>query len=244
MVFTAFLMAFSGNAQRTADIGIWGGTSGYFGDLDESLPFQQFSPNFGAYYRYNFNSRVSFRAQFLIGKIEAEGIIENVPAYFTKNNVKDLSLMIEINYLKYVLGGKNTPYTSYVFAGLGVANFRYEMDPGFIAVFNPTHNKGTAVVNVAEVTPTIPFGIGFKYTIGQRLGIGIEYQMRKLFSDKLDNLDDPLAHITNDLVTGEETEVTYTDAVHNNDWIGYAGIHITYKIYVGKKACAAYDSKN
>ena len=26
-----------------------------------------------------------------------------------------------------------------------------------------------------------------------RLGIGVEYQLRKIFSDKLDDLDDPLA---------------------------------------------------
>jgi hypothetical protein len=34
------------------------------------------------------------------------------------------------------------------------------------------------------------------YNLGPRLGIGAEYQMRKLFSDKLDNVDDPLSFIT------------------------------------------------
>jgi hypothetical protein len=62
--------------------------------------------------------------------------------------------------------------------------------------------------------------------------------MRKTFLDKLDNLDDPLAHIN-----GEGKEVVYNDAGHNNDWSGYLGIHITYKIYIGKKACPAYESK-
>ena len=88
------------------------------------------------------------------------------------------------------------------------------------------------------MTSTIPFGIGFKYTIGKRLGMGIEYQMRKLLSDKLDDLDDPLAHINAD---GDE--ITYTDQFHNNDWSAYLGIHLTYKIYIGKKACPAYERK-
>ena len=38
-------------------------------------------------------------------------------------------------------------------------------------------------------------------------------------------------------------KVYYTDQWHNNDWSGYLGIHVTYKIYIGKKACPAYESK-
>jgi len=250
MVFAVIFMAVSGKAQRTADIGIWGGTSGYLGDIDGAGYFQQFSPNFGAYYRYNFNARVGFRAQFLMGEFTANGTIEDVDFSFTKS-VQDISFMAEINYLKYILGGKNMPFTSYVLAGIGVAYFPYEMDPMIVSTYNPgipglniRHNKGTAPVNESVVSPTFPFGIGFKYSIGQRLGVGIEYQMRKLFNDKLDNLDDPLAYNTYDSNGAIISETAYTDALHNNDWTGYLGLHVTYKIYVGKKACPAYESKN
>lgn len=242
LVFAAVWITVSGNAQITADIGIWGGTSVYIGDLDETNPLQPLNPNFGAYFRYNFNSRIGLRAMFLTGSFSDEGVIEGVPATFSKG-VQDLSLQIEINYLKYILGAKKTPYTSYVTAGIGVAYFPYEMEPGFIAGFNPAHNKGNAKVGESVIATTIPFGIGFKYTLGQRLGIGIEYQMRKLFSDKLDNLDDPLAYETASS-NGTIEEITYTDMIHNNDWSGYLGIHLTYKIYIGKKACPAYESKN
>ncbi len=241
LVFAAVWITVSGHAQVTADIGIWGGGSVYFGDMDETNPLQPINPNFGAYFRYNFNSRVGLRAMFLTGSFSDEGVIEGVPAFFEKN-VQDFSLQVEINYLKYILGSKKTPFTSYVTAGIGVAYFPYEMDPAFIASFNPSHNKGSAVVKKSVVTPTVPFGIGFKYTLGQRLGIGIEYQMRKLFSDKLDNLNDPLAYKTN--IAGVEKEIIYTDMIHNNDWSGYVGLHLTYKIYIGKKACPAYESKN
>jgi hypothetical protein len=63
-----------------------------------------------------------------------------------------------------------------------------------------------------------------------------------MFSDKLDNLDDPLAYKT--IIDGNEEEITYSDVTHNNDWTGYLGVHLTYKIYIGKKACPAYESKN
>jgi opacity protein-like surface antigen len=241
LVFAVVWITVSGNAQVTADIGIWGGSSVCLGDMDETNPLQPLNLNFGGYFRYNFNARVGLRAMFLTGTFSDEGMIEGVPATFSKS-VQDFSLQVEINYLKYILGVDKTPFTSYVMAGIGVAYFPYEMNPAFIASFNPVHNKGSAIVNESVVTTTIPFGIGFKYSLGQRLGIGIEYQMRKLFSDKLDNLDDPLAYITT--VNGIQEEVTYTDKIHNNDWTGYLGIHLTYKIYIGKRACPAYESRN
>lgn len=248
-MFAVILMTVPGKAQNTADIGIWGGTATYIGDIDEAGFFKQFNPNFGAYYRYNFNSRVSFRAQFITGTNAAVGKIEGIDADFSKS-VQDISFQVEINYLKYILGGKNMPFTSYVLGGIGVAYFNYEMDPVFISSLNPgipglnvSHNKGNSPIDESVVAPAIPFGIGFKYSIGQRLGIGIEYQMRKLFSDKLDNLDDPLAYVEKDVNGAIVSETTYTDALHNNDWTAYLGLHLTYKIYTGKKACPAYDSK-
>ena len=238
LVFATVWITVSGFAQKTADIGIWGGTSNYFGDMNEALPFQTFNLNFGAFFRYNFNSRVGLRAMFLTGSFAQEGVIEGTPWTFNKN-VQDLSLQVEINYLKYILGEKNTPFSSYVTVGLGVVYFPYEMDPALIAFFNQEHNKGDAAIEESVIATTIPFGIGFKYNIGRRLGVGIEYQARKYFSDKLDNLDDPLAI----RAKGENEEIIYTSAVHNNDWSGYLGVHLTYMIYLGKSACPVYDKK-
>ncbi len=243
LVFVAVCITVSGKAQISADIGVWGGTSVYFGDLDETNPLQPLTPNFGGYFRYNFNSRVGLRVMFLTGNISGEGIIESADTSFSKA-VQDISVQVEINFLKYILGVEKTPYSAYVTAGIGVAYFPYDMDPNFIASFNPQHNKGSYPVNESVMAPTIPFGIGFKYSLGQKLGIGIEYQMRKMFSDKLDNLDDPLAYVVYNSDASVKDEIKYTDTIHNNDWSGYLGIHLTYKIYMGKKACPAYESKN
>jgi len=246
-VFAAVLIAVSGKAQITADIGVWGGSSVCFGDLRENNVLSPLNLNFGGYFRYNFNSRVALRAQFLTGKFSDEGNIQGVDTAFSKN-VQDLSFMVEVNYLKYILGVENAHYSSYVLFGVGVSYFPYQMDPAFIDKFNPNNNKGSNPIDESVMTPTIPFGIGFKYTIGQRLGIGVEYQMRKMFSDKLDNLDDPMAYLGDPDADGNrpeiKPEIKYTDAVHNNDWSGYLGVHITYKIYTGKRACPAYESKN
>jgi len=112
-----------------------------------------------------------------------------------------------------------------------------------IRLANPLY-KNPPILEEFTLSPALAFGIGFKYTLGQRLGVGIEYQMRKLFSDKLDDLDDPLSYEADINGDGIIEAVKYTDNLHNNDWMGYLGLHITYKIYVGKRACPAYESKN
>ena len=235
LVAVAVMITVSGFAQKTADIGIWGGTSGYWGDLKNNTSFQTFNPNFGAFFRYNFNPRVALRAMFLTGSFSADGNVEGYPWAFEKN-VQDLSVQAEINYLKYWLGDKKTPFTPYILGGIGVMYFPYEFDPAVLSVIHPDHNKGIAVIDESVVALSLPFGFGVKTHIGKRLGVGVEYLMRKHFVDKLDNLDDPFAYINDQ---GEEH--VYSDTWHNNDWSAYLGVHLTYKIYLGKEACPAYD---
>src|SRR5680860_180406 len=89
LVISAVWITFSGFAQKTADIGIWGGTSTYIGDVQDVAPFQTFKPNFGAFFRYNFNARVGLRGMFLTGKFSSDGMIAEIPWTFEKN-VQDI----------------------------------------------------------------------------------------------------------------------------------------------------------
>lgn len=231
------ILSVSGFSQVTADIGVWGGGSGYAGDIENSNLSPNTLPMFGAYYRYNFHQRISARLMFLTGKVAFGGEFQNYPWEFEKG-VQDLTLQGEVNYLKYMLGNKKASFTSYVTGGVGVMYYSYTRQPELIGLFNPSHNKGEAEGDESVMTMTLPFGMGFKFNIGKRLGLGMEYQVRKIFDDRLDDLDDPLAHFNQ---LGDE--VTYSDFVHNNDWTGFLGVHLTYKIYLGSKPCPAYDIK-
>ncbi len=236
LVFMVVVLTVSGFAQKSADIGIWGGSSSYFGDIKDAPMMQSFNLNFGAFFRYNFNPRVAMRAEFLTGSFAADGFVQDV-AWDFKKNVQDLSFLFEINYLKFILGEKNTPYTPYIMGGVGIMYFPYVFRSGLMASVNPAYPVPD---NFEEsvATPSIPFGFGIKFSIGSKLGIGIEYQIRKMLNDKLDDADDPLFYIND-----EGKVVKYTDVLHNNDWPGYLGIYATYKINLDKKACPAYDRK-
>ena len=221
-------------AQTSVDIGIFGGGGTYFGDMTK-VDFQKsVNPAYGAFLRYNFNPRYSLRFNVLNGTI---GAVEkyDITAYNADPNYKpwefskgvlDISLNFEWNYMKYIVGDKTTPWSTFISGGVGIQTFKYEMDslalvPRIVdsSYFVNADKSGTVYA------PTISFGTGVKYNLSRKWGIGVEGGMRKSLSDKLDDLDDPLSYINED-----DVQVKYTDQYHNNDWVAYFGIHLVYKI--------------
>jgi hypothetical protein len=228
MVFLIGLMVFEAHGQQSVDIGFFGGSGTYFGDMTKTEWQKSISPAYGAFMRFNFNPRYGLRFNVLNGNIGAVGEFDSQTrnanptdqSWDFNKNVLDISLQFEFNYFKYIVGDKATPYSTYIFGGVGMQSYSYN----FQYIDQPSGS---------EVTPTIPFGLGFKFNLGKRIGLGIEAGMRKTFSDKLDNLDDPLSYdIT---AAGIVNQVRYTDQFHNNDWTSYLGIHLVYKLIYGNK---------
>lgn len=213
VVFLIGFMVFKALGQQSVDVGFFGGTGTYFGDMTKTDLKKTINPAYGAFMRFNFNPRYALRFNILNGNIGANGEFETVPTQFNKN-VLDISLQFEFNYFKYIVGDKETPYSTYIFGGIGMQTYRFYIDN----------------IDGSEVTPTIPFGLGFKFNLSKRVGLGIEAGLRKTFSDKLDNLNDPLSYKNTD-----DIRIYYTDQYHNNDWIAYTGVHLVYKMIYGNK---------
>ena len=213
VIFLIGFLSVKAIGQPSVDIGLFGGTGTYLGDITQVVFQESVNPAYGGFVRFNFNPRYGLRFNVLNGTIGATGIVESEPWTFGKN-VLDISLLFEFNYLKYIVGDKATPWSTFLFWGAGVQNYRFDI-------------KG---IEGSEVVPTIPFGLGFKYNLSKRWGIGLEGSMRKTFSDKLDNLDDPYSY-----VNGEGKKITYTDRWHNNDWTAYVGFHLVYKMIYGNR---------
>lgn len=213
-------MVFEAHGQQSVDVGLFGGAGTYFGDMTKTDWQKSINPAYGAFMRFNFNPRYALRFNVLNGSIGAEGNFESNPWTFNKN-VLDISLQFEFNYFKYIVGDKVTPYSTYLFGGIGIQTYNYDIQ------------YTTGQITGSEINPTIPFGLGFKFNLSKRIGLGIEAGLRKTFSDKLDNLDDPLSY---PLTTGDQvTQINYTDQYHNNDWTAYTGIHLVYKLIYGNK---------
>ncbi len=224
VIFLVGFLSVKALGQQSVDLGFFGGAGTYFGDMTK-IDFQKsVNPAYGGFLRFNFNPRYALRFNVLNGTIGATGEFDSqkwkwaeAPDYkywnFNKN-VLDLALYFEWNYMKYIVGEKETPWSTFIYGGVGVQMYSFDL------TYRPQDP-----ISGSEIAPTLPFGLGVKYNLSKKWGIGIEGTLRKTFSDKLDNLDDPLSYMSSGNV-----QVTYTDQLHNNDWTAYLGVHLVYKI--------------
>ncbi len=225
-------------AQKTADLGIWGGTGTSFGDMTQITLKSSLGVNYGAYLRYNINTRVAARLQVMNGSMKSEGFFDGNAWSFGPKNVTSLSLMGEVNFLRYLIGNAPTPFTTYLMGGVGVSMFPYDFDAvkltPVVQYIDPTAKAG----NVFALQ--IPLGFGVKYNLGKKFAVGMEVMMNKYLDDRLDDLDDPRSYEYID-ANGNKTLQTYNTNGHNNDYAVYCGLHLCYKINLSRKACPVYE---
>ena len=157
-------------------IGGINGTSFYMGDANKTKLYQ--NPDFagGAIFRYNLSFHWAVKATLLAGNVSGNSARSNNHFPFQEHaafnrSFSELSTQVEFNFLPFSDKYKylNTKrYTPYIFTGAGVTYAKGEYD------FKSLN---------------MPFGIGFKYKLKNRMNIGIEFSMRNLFRDDFDVTD-------------------------------------------------------
>jgi hypothetical protein len=202
--------------KQTADFGLIFGGATPLCDYTQTNLIKSVNFDFGAFYRYNYSSRLSLRINAMYGSVGAKGELNGIPQTPFKKNVFDFDALFEVNYLDFMMGVKEMKFSPYVYTGLGVTYY-----PG---------PNGSAIV-----TPNIPIGVGIKYSLNKYFSAGVDASLHKLLNDRLDNLENP--YQSNGLIK-------VNDIWHNNDWIIYFGLTLTYKFYRGSKPCPAYNTIN
>ena len=99
--------------------------------------------------------------------------------------------------VKYVRGQmkKGFPFTSYIFGGLcGFAYVPMAMNDGKLVRLRPLGTEGQNSNSLPTRTPYsvlswgVPFGVGFKYDVNEKIGLGLEWGIRWCFTDYLDDV--------------------------------------------------------
>lgn len=177
MGFFLFTNATAVAQEYRYEIGGMGGMSMYMGDVNQNSFFQGWYPSAGVIFRNNLNFRWAWKADFLFGK--ATGDTKNTANVFPNHSEVsfnrsffELGGQIEFNFLPYsdkfayLHTSKISPYIL-IGGGLTVA-------PGKTQTF---------------FSMNVPIGAGVKYKLKNRVNLGVEYTVHKLFSDGLDAPD-------------------------------------------------------
>lgn len=248
------LFAGSSNAQ-TLEIGGFGGTSYYLGELNPALPYNQTQVAYGALARYNLNPRWAVKFSYYRGKVQGSdatgGSAINRNLDF-KSKINDFSLVAEFNFWEYFTGSKKSYFTPFIFGGASFFTFNStsfggvalqpigtEGQNGGFAGRSPYNNYSFA----------FPFGFGIKYSLTERLGLTFEWGMRKTFTDYIDDISttyylsgpninpDNAGEILSDPTMSHEPYMQRGDD-KINDWYNFTGITVTYKFDLrSKKGC-------
>ncbi|NDW08782.1 DUF6089 family protein [Dysgonomonas sp. 520] len=203
------------------EIGGMAGTSFYMGDANKTKLFQ--NPGFaaGAVFRYNKNFRWAFKGDLLMGRVSGDteksgNVFPHGQNVSFSRTFFELGGQIEYNFFNYsdkyeFLGTKKM--SPYLFTGLGLT-----LAPGdeFFGALN------------------IPLGLGLKYKWKDRLNVGFELSVRKLFGDSFDSpkkdglsLNDPY-----------NIESSF---FKNKDWYCLAMFSVTWDFGLRTRSCLNID---
>lgn len=196
---TIILSTILSQAQKYWDLGFFVGSSYYIGDINPGKHFKSTDthPSFGLHLRKNTNSRWSFKSTFKYGKVSAKD--SDSDDLFQKNrNLSFESVLIEagglveFNFLSYNPYNKSTYFqypdyfTPYVFIGL--TGFYFEPKTELNGNRYNLRDLKTEGKTYQPYSFAIPFGMGIKLRITERIGIEFEYGFRKTFTDYLDDV--------------------------------------------------------
>jgi len=206
------LFSYCSSAQVNAELGIWSGVGNYLGDINPNNQFYPAKLTMGGLFRYNFNARYSLRVNMLATKLEANDL--DFDNYFQqKRRARFATGIVD-------------------FSVLCEFNFQPFWVPkrSFTKVVTPYLLGGIGYVYSGSTTSSvaIPMGLGLKSNLGGRWTGALEWTFRKTFTDNLDNLDAPV---------GGDTQ----NSLHNNDWLSFIGVIISYRLFPENKDCQAYE---
>ncbi len=209
MLMIASMMAAQAQEYRF-EVGGALGMSGYLGDANNANLLKKPGYVAGGLFRYIINSRMALKTNLLTAKISGNSAnlantYPDAQTYAFSSQLYDLGAQFEFNFLNYGIGSKYLKLkriSPYLTLGVGATLATGDSD---------------------AFTLNVPMGVGVKYKLSERLNIGLEFTMRKTFSDELDGLKD-----LNGITSG---------FAKNTDWYSFTMISITYEFSKRCRTC-------
>lgn len=232
--------------------------------------------------RYNYGPYLTFKGTALYGQIEgADANYANDDPYRKRRNLSFKSDIVEFSIQGEwnILGYENTrtsyAWTPYLFGGISVfrfnpkAQFKYvaglhdatlQAQDGDWIELQPLGTEGQETTKFndkrryALTQVSIPFGVGAKWQLNDHWAFGIDFGLRKTFTDYLDDVSS--IYVDNIIVGGasgpmavamkDRAQEVGEAPFENNDlrgnsgtkdWYMMGGLTITYRILGGRQPC-------
>jgi hypothetical protein len=199
---------FVGGIGSTTFLGELGGANQIGTHFVKDLEFSQSRPCLSAGIRYRLSEYLAARANLAYGRLKGDDkktteAFRNFRNLNFVSNVFEFSMHMELAItkeqsghryrLRGVKGRRGYEIYTYVFGGIGVLYHNPKaVTAGGKVALQPLHTEGQGLIPTRKpykrVQICIPAGVGFKYTLKKRWGVGLEIGVRYTFTDYMDDV--------------------------------------------------------
>ena len=206
-----------GQEDYRFDIGGGFGMTGYLGDANKSNLWKNPGWDFQALLRYIINPRFGLKTNVYVGSLRGDtstmtDVLPDNANFKFSTTFYEVGELFEFNFFNFGIGEtyrKLKRFSPYITAGVSATIWTVDSKTG--------------------VDFTMPVGCGVKFKINRRLNLGLEFLMKKTFTDRLDgdNLKDPYG--------------IKSDFMKNTDWYSTFTVTLSYEF---SKRCAVCNYKD
>jgi opacity protein-like surface antigen len=207
LVLAVILLTFASQSKaqyqstvQEGEFGISAGAAHYFGDLNTRAGLNRPKPALGIFFRKQFTNYVALRVAAHYAKLGYSDTYNDNEFQKRRNlsfntNIWELSVQGDFNFFKFIPGTAYNRFTPYVTLGAGVFSYDpYAFYGGQKVFLRPLGTEGQGYSQYPDRKPystmalCIPFGVGVKYNLTERMNVGFEIVHRFTNTDYLDDV--------------------------------------------------------
>ncbi len=239
----SFLGIHSARAQKH-EFGVSLGGATFLGDVGDNNELNSlayFKPAFGLMYRFNPNPYLGIRLSFMESEVYGSDARSDNPHQKNrdlsfKSSITEWSVIGEFNFFRPRRKNRLFHKTPYVF--LGISQIKFNPEGKSAEIWHDLQPLKTEGVEYDLNEWAIPFGVGYKFNLGEKYLLGIEGGWRYTFTDYLDDAstiyvpktpEDPQSDFFKD-PGGQAVVGAQRANPNNNDYYFVGAITFTYKI--------------
>ncbi len=201
LAVAAFAASFAASKNASAQYiegGLTLSSANYVGDLEEKFNPSESKISYGLFYRKHFSRRLAVRASLTSMSVSGRDSDRKKSDPLQARNLSfrsdivEASAVGEFNLLKFdIMNGQTS--APFVFAGVSAFHFNPQADyKGRFFDLQPLGTEGQTMAGGGKkykrMAFAVPVGAGFRFAVGKRAVVGLEFSYRKTFTDYLDDV--------------------------------------------------------
>jgi hypothetical protein len=205
LAFVIFSLPFLAQAQNSirqeGEFGVGIGAGHYFGDLNTKAHLNRPKPAATLFFRKNFGNYIALRVAGSFAQLGYSDVYNDHNEFMKRRNLSfntnvwELSLQGDFNFYRFMPGEDEFRFTPYITLGAGIFSYdpyAYLQDKKYFLRPLGTEGQGSAAYPkrkpYSSMAFSVPFGVGLKYSLNERMNIGFEIVHRFNNTDYLDDV--------------------------------------------------------